>query len=49
MARISDTTPEAEAFLRQLLRSMPFERKWRQMSLLGVTDLLERARKELIS
>jgi hypothetical protein len=34
MAGISDTTPEAEAFLRQLLRSMPFERKWRQMSIL---------------
>src|SRR4051794_35495188 len=32
MAGVSDTSPEAEAFLRQLLRSMPFERKWRQMS-----------------
>jgi hypothetical protein len=31
---ISDTTPEAEAFLRHLLRTMPFERKWRQMSIL---------------
>jgi hypothetical protein len=34
MGRISDTTPEAERFLRELLRTMPFERKWRQMSVL---------------
>src|SRR4051794_21510124 len=34
MARISDTTPEAERFLRELLRTMPFERKWRQMGVL---------------
>src|SRR5262249_46291204 len=34
MAGISDTSPEAEQVLRELLRAMPFERKWRQMSIL---------------
>src|SRR5262245_36931460 len=34
MARLSDTTEEAEAHIRQLLRAMPFDRKWRQMSIL---------------
>jgi hypothetical protein len=34
MARISDTTPEAEQFFRELLRKMTFEQKWREMSAL---------------
>src|SRR5262249_52097955 len=34
MAQLSDTSPEAERFLRQLLRAMPFERKWSQMGAL---------------
>jgi hypothetical protein len=34
MAGISDTSPEAEEVLRQIWRTMPFERKWRQMGIL---------------
>ena len=34
MAGISDTSPEAEEVLREIWRSMPFERKWRQMGIL---------------
>jgi len=40
MAHISDTTPEAEALLRQIWRNMPFERKWRQMGILYHTGKL---------
>jgi hypothetical protein len=40
MGHISDTTPEAEEVLRQLWRTMPFERKWRQMGVLYHTGKL---------
>lgn len=31
MARLSDTSPEAEQVLREAYRKMPFARRWRQM------------------
>src|SRR5205085_12229187 len=31
MKRLTDTSPEAEAVLRESIRRMPFERRWRQM------------------
>lgn len=34
MAGLSDTTPEAERVLLDILRAMPFERKWRQMGVI---------------
>jgi hypothetical protein len=34
MARLSDTSPEAEEVVRQTYRRMPFARKWRQMGVL---------------
>src|SRR5262249_31639853 len=34
LRKLSDTTPEAEQVLRDVLRQMPFERKWRQMGIL---------------
>jgi drug/metabolite transporter (DMT)-like permease len=37
MAGQSDTSPEAERILGELLRNMPFERKWRQMGVLYQT------------
>jgi hypothetical protein len=40
MPHINDTTPEAEEVLRQLWRTMPFERKWRQMGILYHTGKL---------
>src|SRR5688572_23508162 len=34
MARLSDTTPEAERVLLGVLRALPFEPRWRQMGVL---------------
>ncbi len=34
MAYLSDTSPEAERVLCEILRTMPFERKWRQMGMM---------------
>jgi hypothetical protein len=32
MGRLTDTTPEAERVLRESIRRLPFERRWRQMA-----------------
>jgi hypothetical protein len=40
VAGISDTSPEAEEVLREIWRTMPFERKWRQMGVLYHTGKL---------